>query len=299
MAYTKNICKHLELLYANNASPLLTVQSHPAADLRIVLVGGRYGRIPSGESSAGNIILDQNVFDASRRTAQSEARQQEVFGRRVTVVDTPGWWWLWPKEDTPKLDQIEIQNSVHLCPPGPHVFLLLIPISLHLSQRILKPLTERVWRHCMVLFTWGHWLNDLPVENYIVREGKELQELLEKCGNRYHVLNPKHSDDLVQLKELFQKMFVMVKQNKVWFTTKHNKREYEWNKREQNLIEKILKRKALPGRDNTWVLYQVIRDPKHGNQTGSHAAGKTTSNPVHVTQTALTWWEYTELRINI
>uniref|UniRef100_A0A3B3UV47 AIG1-type G domain-containing protein n=1 Tax=Poecilia latipinna TaxID=48699 RepID=A0A3B3UV47_9TELE len=398
-----------------------TAQSHPATELRIVLIGGRLNGSLSGKSSAGNFILGQNVFDTSRRTAQSEARQKEVFGRRVTVVDTPGWWWIC------EMDKLEIENSVNLCPPGPHAVLLVIPVIINIDEsylrsvqqhmslfreeiwkhtlvlftygdwlgvktveeriesdeglqwivnkcenryhvlnnkdhsdktqvkellekieemwagneddpyyeveldraaeletkretgdkmnitvifvyftgeshpvtdirivlvgqkcsgksevgnmimsnekfkmtserawltnamphpdtqtvdahvsmcspgphvfllvvlilrsftekdlkalvEIMKPLTERVWRHCMVVFTWGHWLSDLPVENYIVREGKELQELLEKCGNRYHVLNPNRYSDAVQVKELFQKIINMVKQNKGCFT---------------------------------------------------------------------------------
>ncbi|XP_023204896.1 uncharacterized protein LOC102233465 [Xiphophorus maculatus] len=192
------------------------VQSHPAADLRIVLVGGRYGRIPSGESSAGNIILDQNVFDASRRTAQSEARQQEVFGRRVTVVDTPGWWWLWPKEDTPKLDQIEIQNSVHLCPPGPHVFLLLIPISLHLSQRVKASLQQHlelfntnVFNHTIVLFTGVDPCSDEKIESKI-RRNSVLQWILQQCGNRKHFLNISDKEDRDQVKKLLQKIETLI-----------------------------------------------------------------------------------------
>ncbi|XP_015253284.1 PREDICTED: uncharacterized protein LOC107099599 [Cyprinodon variegatus] len=316
--------------------------SRPATEMRIVLIGGRYDDPSSGKSSAGNIILGHNVFDTSRRTTQSEARQQEVLGRRLTVVDTPGWWWHYPREETPKLDQIEIQNSVHLCPPGPHVFLLVIPVRSNFSQHVkpslkehlelfkadvfshtivlftavhpcsdetieseirgspvlqwilqqcgnrkhvlnisnredrdqvkmllektekdlkalvevLMPLTERVWRHCMVLFTRGEWLNVLPVENYIVREGKELQELLEKCGNRYHVLSFFNYDDPVQVKELFQTIINMVKQNKGCFTTEGKRKKFqflpqqrkqrilteeEWNRREQELMERMMK----------------------------------------------------------
>ncbi|XP_027897620.1 GTPase IMAP family member 8-like [Xiphophorus couchianus] len=245
-------------------------ERHPTTDIGIVLVGQKC----SGKSEVGNMILFNEKFKMTferawlKKTYQDHkfatcVKHEGMFERvKVSVVETPGWF----SDPTPP-DWIkdEVLHSVSMCSPGPHVFLLLVPILRSFTEKdlkalveILKPLTERVWRHCMVLFTWGHWLNDLPVENYIVREGKELQELLEKCGNRYHVINPKHSDDLVQLKELFQKMFVLVKQNKVWFTTKHNKRECsdsestaaktqrmltedEWNKREQNLIEKMLK----------------------------------------------------------
>ncbi|KAG7243622.1 hypothetical protein INR49_011179 [Caranx melampygus] len=105
-------------------------QPHHSAELRIVLIGGRQIRgDPSHKSATGNIILGKSVFETNRRTAQSVVGQQEVHGRKVTVVDTPGWWWHYPLENTPKLDQIEITNSVHLCDPGPHAFLLVIPVG--------------------------------------------------------------------------------------------------------------------------------------------------------------------------
>uniref|UniRef100_A0A096LQU1 GTPase IMAP family member 8-like n=1 Tax=Poecilia formosa TaxID=48698 RepID=A0A096LQU1_POEFO len=190
---------------------LLTAQSNHSTELRIVLIGGRYNDLRSGKSSAGNFILGQNVFNTSRRTAQSEARQQEVFSRRVTVVDTPGWWWTWPKENTPKLDQIEIQNSVHLCPPGPHVFLLVIPVDLHLSVDLSKLnehmslFREEIWKHTLVLFTYGDLLGVKTVEERIESD-EGLQWIVNKCENRYHVLNNKDHSDKTQVKELLEKI---------------------------------------------------------------------------------------------
>uniref|UniRef100_A0A3B4G964 AIG1-type G domain-containing protein n=1 Tax=Pundamilia nyererei TaxID=303518 RepID=A0A3B4G964_9CICH len=200
-------------------------QTHDSPELRIVLIGGReLTGEPSNKSLSGNIILGQNVFDTSRRTAQSVAGQQEVHGRRVTVVDTPGWWWHYPLENTPKLDQIEIQNSVHLvsmCAPGPHVFLLVVPISKAFTEEdhkalveLLMPFGERVWRHCIVLFTWGDWLNDRLIEEHIAGEGKSLQWLVEKCGYRYHVLNCHGLGYHFPVKLLFQKIIDLITRNK-------------------------------------------------------------------------------------
>ena len=70
-------------------------------------------------------------------------RQEVVSGRQVTVVDTPGWMSYNPLERTPKLTQLEIQQSVYLCPPGPHAFVLV--------ARIISPnmyLTKPVLVHC-------------------------------------------------------------------------------------------------------------------------------------------------------
>uniref|UniRef100_A0A3B3XR39 AIG1-type G domain-containing protein n=1 Tax=Poecilia mexicana TaxID=48701 RepID=A0A3B3XR39_9TELE len=203
--------------------------------------------------------LKKNYQD-HRETSTCVKHEGNFDGVKVSVVETPGWF----SDPTPP-DWIkdEVLHSVSMCSPGPHVFLLLVPNGRSFTEKdlkalveIMKPLTERVWRHCMVVFTWGNWLNDVPVENYIVREGKELQELLEKCGNRYHVLNPFNSDVPVQVKELFQKIINMIKQNRGFFTTELKKKTFqilpwlgkqrtvtedEWNQREQDLIEKMLK----------------------------------------------------------
>ncbi|XP_047212016.1 GTPase IMAP family member 8-like [Girardinichthys multiradiatus] len=245
-------------------------EKQPVTEIRIGLVGQKC----SGKSKAGNIILHNEIFHKvfdtarlkknyqdQRETSTCVKHEGDVDGVKVSVVETPGWF----TDPTPP-DWIkgEVLHSVSMCPPGPHVFLLVVPISRAFTEKDLKalvevlmPLTERVWRHCMVLFTWGDWLHDLPVENYIAREGKELQELLEKCGNRYHVLNPYISDDPVQVKELFQKIIDMVTQNKECFTTEGTKlsflekfsfffgnkkqMEEEWKKREEELIRRMLK----------------------------------------------------------
>uniref|UniRef100_A0A096M0Y0 AIG1-type G domain-containing protein n=1 Tax=Poecilia formosa TaxID=48698 RepID=A0A096M0Y0_POEFO len=203
----------------SNSIFLLTAQSHPDTELRIVLIGGRYNDLPSSKSSAGNFILGQNVFNTSRRTAQSEARQQEVFSRQVTVVDTPGWWWYWSRENTSKLDQIEIQNSVHLCPPGPHVFLLVIPVDLYLSQRVKASLKQHlelfntdVFSHTIVLFTAVAPCSDEEIESRI-RTSSVLQWILQQCGDRKHFLNISNREDRDQVKKLLRKIETLITNN--------------------------------------------------------------------------------------
>uniref|UniRef100_A0AAZ1WW29 AIG1-type G domain-containing protein n=1 Tax=Oreochromis aureus TaxID=47969 RepID=A0AAZ1WW29_OREAU len=164
---------------------------------------------PSNRSLSGSIILGQNVFDTSRRSAQSVAGQQEVHGRRVTVVDTPGWWWHYPLENTPKLDQIEIQNSVHLCPPGPHAFLLVFHHSFFLPQIFMSSLKEHlklfhkdVLNHTIVLFTAEDPWDEKNVETTI-SEWSEMQWILEQCGNRKHVLCMQVQDLLEKIEEMW------------------------------------------------------------------------------------------------
>nr|XP_046272359.1 GTPase IMAP family member 8-like isoform X2 [Scatophagus argus] len=195
-------------------------QSHYSPELRLVLIGGRHlNGIPSNKSITGNIILGKSVFDTSRRTARSVVRQQEAHGRQVTVVDTPGWWWHYPQENTPKLDQVEIRNSVHLCPPGPHAFLLVIPVGLkfHRISRLsleehLQLFHKEVLRHTIVLFTLDAPCNDDFLE-YEIAMCPDLKWVLEQCGNRKHFFNISDRQDSSQVITLFKKIDAVVAEN--------------------------------------------------------------------------------------
>ncbi|KAI4890555.1 hypothetical protein NFI96_028692, partial [Prochilodus magdalenae] len=182
------------------------------SELRIVLLGYR----DAGKSSAGNTILNREEFEL-KRTAQCVKRQGEVAGRHITVVEAPGWWSDEPVEESTELLKQEIVLSVSLCPPGPHAVLLIIRVDWVLKgnyrsvlEGYLNLLTDTVWSHTIVLFTFGDCLGDTPIEQHIESEGKELQWLVEKCGNRYHVLNNENRSDDTQVTELLEKIEEMV-----------------------------------------------------------------------------------------
>uniref|UniRef100_A0A6Q2XI41 AIG1-type G domain-containing protein n=2 Tax=Esox lucius TaxID=8010 RepID=A0A6Q2XI41_ESOLU len=185
-------------------------------ELRIVLLGSRW----SGKSSAGNTVLGREEFDL-RRTGQCVKGQGEVAGRRVTVVDTPGWRRDIPLEWTAELAKHEMTLSVSLCPPGPHTILLIIDVDFEFIEENrravevqLELLNETVWSHTMVLFTHGDYLGDTTIEQHINSEGKALQWLVEKCGNRYHVFDNKNRGDGTQVTELLEKIEEMVAGNR-------------------------------------------------------------------------------------
>ncbi|CAM4734060.1 unnamed protein product [Leuciscus chuanchicus] len=185
------------------------------SELRIVLMGNR----AAGKSSSGNTILGREEFDL-KTSAQCVRRHGEVADRHITVIEAPGWWSNYTVEKSPEILKQEIVLSVSLCPPGPHAVLLIIPVDTRFKEEKRKALqdhldllSERVWSHTIVLFTRGDSLSDTSIEQHIESEGQDLQRLLDKCGNRFHVLNNLNRSDDTQIKELLEKIEETVAQN--------------------------------------------------------------------------------------
>ncbi|KAG7228744.1 hypothetical protein INR49_008522 [Caranx melampygus] len=184
--------------------------------LRLVLLGSR--RV--GKTSVGNAILGIKEQDDGKRTEYSVAHSGSVGKTKITFVDTPGWWKGFPAFDTPEAIKEELQRSMFLCPPGPHVFLVVIDADASFNGKHLDALTshvgllgEGVWRHTIVVFTRGDWLGSRTIEEYIEGEGEALQSLVDQCGNRYHVIDNKNTNDGTQITELLEKITATVAGN--------------------------------------------------------------------------------------
>ncbi|XP_068449145.1 GTPase IMAP family member 8-like [Clinocottus analis] len=178
-------------------------------ELRVVLLGSR----TVGKTSVGNSILGCKEQEDGIRTARSVARRGFVGKTEITVVDTPGWWKGFSALDTPGATREEVIRSQFLCPPGPHVFLLAIDADASFNANHLDAVTshvellgEDVWERTIVVFTRGDWLGTHTAEEYIEGEGEALRSLVDRCGNRYHVVNNKNADDGTQIAELLEKI---------------------------------------------------------------------------------------------
>ncbi|KAF0037524.1 hypothetical protein F2P81_010398 [Scophthalmus maximus] len=118
--------------------------------------------------------------------------------RQVAVVDTPDWF---NSERAPEEVRAQISSCVALSSPGPHAFLLCVPLdqpaktelqALRALETVFGP--EAVQRHALVLFTYADRLRasgkagNESVEAYIAGQRGDLLNLVEKCRDRFHVM---------------------------------------------------------------------------------------------------------------
>lgn len=229
-------------------------------DIRLVLIG----KTGSGKSASGNTILGKKLF-ASQISASSVTQACEVgvaelsdeeeeacsvslkrkMGRvsRVQVVDMPGFGDTHLSEE-----QIysEVAKCVALSAPGPHAFLLAVPVGRftesenQAANEVSKIFGEDALKHhTVVLFTRGDDLEGVGIETYLNDTAPErLKALIDRCGGRYHVFNNRDPCNRAQVKELIMKVCKMQCDKRFYTNSVFLKAENAIREEEERILKK-------------------------------------------------------------
>ncbi|XP_035276309.1 tripartite motif-containing protein 35-like [Anguilla anguilla] len=222
-----DVAKHLGNLKDRVCEKMLGTVQYRSADLRIVLLG----LTGAEKSSTANSILGKNVLKTSCHaksgTFTCQAGTATVDGRKITVIDTPGYFCA---ECTDEELKPEIARCITECSPGPHAFVIVLPVGRQTAEEkkavkeFLKTFGEGALKYAVVLFTHGDQLDDDVTVQQFVDKHDHLKTLVQKCGNRFHVIDNKywksptegHDDErsnAAQIRELLNTIDQMVEQN--------------------------------------------------------------------------------------
>lgn len=134
----------------------------------------------------------------------------------MVVVSSPAWF----STDCPNETKRHILSFIALSAPGPHAFLLCVSLkepssgeaqALDVLDQLFGP--GAVSQHTIILFTDTVELEeDESLEDYLNTWRKDVQELVRRCGDRYHILEPRSgvADDAIC--ELVEKVEELMKE---------------------------------------------------------------------------------------
>uniref|UniRef100_A0A674DWZ8 AIG1-type G domain-containing protein n=2 Tax=Salmo trutta TaxID=8032 RepID=A0A674DWZ8_SALTR len=218
----------------------------PEPELRLVLLG----TIGCGKTLSGDTLLGQSSSGSPSSSGSSprlcQLRRGASEGRRLTVVEAPRWYWSGGHMEAGV--RKETERALELAAPGPHAFLLLVPVGqfTEVERRVPAELEEvfgeGVLKHTLVLFTCGDYLMGQGAGQYLEGEDPGLREVIDRCGGQYHVINNRRPQDREQVKELLEKVDNMVQKNRGCYirqNTLQREMEEQVRERERELKEKV------------------------------------------------------------
>ncbi|XP_029915329.1 GTPase IMAP family member 8-like isoform X2 [Myripristis murdjan] len=165
------------------------------------------GRRGAGKTSAAKAILGQKMFDPGSESAVCVKNQGEVCGRRLSLVELPALSGK-PQEAVMK----ESFRYVSLCDPeGVHAFVLVIPVGPLTDEdkgelkTIQSTFSSQVNDFTMILFTVESDPNLPTVVNFLSKD-QDIQQLCQRYGGRYVVLNIKDRQQVPEVLDAVDKI---------------------------------------------------------------------------------------------